>query len=281
MLAIRRYTAMGALETAFGVCRAHFGLLFTISLIVSVPPALATAVMDVKSQSVPEDPLAGAPLVLVALVASVLGSAFATAASTRVVSRAVLGERPTLRRVVGETIAIFGRVIPAVLLATLVISGLALLMAATVLATIAGAGSGGLLLGVVLGIGVVAVLGRIWMSWILVVPITAFEPVGARAAMHRSARLMSGRRLKVFGAMLRLVILAAVAQFGATLLSALVPGEGIAVEAYRQLVVGAGSAVVAPLMHVALVLFYFDARVDLEAFDAEELARLIGPTPAA
>ena len=281
MLAVQRYTAMGALETAFRVYRAHFGLLFSVSLIVSVPAVLAAAVMDIQSQSAPEDPMAGLALVPIAVLASVLGSAFATAAAARVVSRSMLGETLTLRGVLRETLAIFGRVIPAVLLSTLAIVGLALVMAATVVGSVAGAGSEGArsMLGVVLGIGVAAFLIRIWMNWILVVPITAFEPVGASAAMHRSARLMNGRRLKVFGAMLRLVLLGAVFQGGAALLSALVPGDNIALQVYRQLVVGAGSAIIAPLVCVALVLFYFDARVDLEAFDEEQLAQLTGSTP--
>ena len=97
----------------------------------------------VLAQSAPEDPMAGLALVPIALLASVLGSAFATAAAARLVSRSMLGETLTLRGVLRETLAIFGRVIPAVLLSTLAIVGLALVMAATVVGSVAGAGSEG------------------------------------------------------------------------------------------------------------------------------------------
>ena len=81
MLAIQRYTTMSAITTAFEVCRRHFNVLFSVSLLVSVPSAVAAATIDARAQSAPEDPNVLLQALPVVLLTSVLGSAFATAAA--------------------------------------------------------------------------------------------------------------------------------------------------------------------------------------------------------
>ncbi|TMB88621.1 MAG: hypothetical protein E6J18_08740 [Chloroflexi bacterium] len=129
----------------------------------------------------------------------------------------------------------------------------------------------------------------IWVGWIAVMPVMFIENTGLIAAMGRSWRLVEGRWWHTLLIVFLIVVLiyvvsAALGAFlylGQTLLQIILSsylGLGIA-EAANIIV----SALINPILQIAIVLIYFDLRVRKEGLDLFQLAEHVSsPTsPAA
>lgn len=131
---------------------------------------------------------------------------------------------------------------------------------------------------ILLCVAPVALWAWIFVSWIVVTPAMFVENIGLRAAMGRSWGLVQGRWWHTFLILCLMVILWYIAQvaLGAFLqLGQIVLGlvmspflaAGIA-STIAQLI----SAVVDPILQIALVLIYFDRRVRREGLDLFQMA---------
>ena len=118
----------------------------------------------------------------------------------------------------------------------------------------------------------------IWINWIAVVPMMFVENIGLGAAMGRSWRLVTGRWWRTFlivflVAILMYVVQAALVAFFAVPLAVL----SLLLSNYLLLSLSAtvtviASALVNPVLQIALVLIYFDLRVRREALDLFQVA---------
>jgi hypothetical protein len=126
-----------------------------------------------------------------------------------------------------------------------------------------------------------------YVGWFVVVPAMFIENIGLGAAFSRSWRLVEGRWWRTFLILLLLLVLYFFVQIGlgafvqlAQLLLDLFVSPFIATAvstASAQLV----SALVNPIMQIAVVLVYFDLRVRKEALDLFQMAhRLAAPQAA-
>ncbi|OEV08551.1 hypothetical protein AN218_25965 [Streptomyces nanshensis] len=221
-----------------------------------------------------------------------LGTVFATALLTVVISRAVLGRgvsvgdawresRPQLLRLLGllfllpllVALAMFAGTAPGgvILAAGLRPLGIALLLV-------------GMLAGLVAAVW-------IWVRFSLAAPALMLEKQGVISAMRRSAKLVRGSWWRVFGvqllATILVVIVASVIQMPATLIGTVVSGQGVSAFAEAAptmswsylIAVGIGaviaSTVTFPIRAGVTALLYLDMRIRREALDLE-LARAAG-----
>jgi hypothetical protein len=132
---------------------------------------------------------------------------------------------------------------------------------------------------------------RWWLAWALTVPVTALEGGGLRTTIRRSRSLTSGRRGRIFGIYVLIVIVTYVVQLlfqtpyyilaGAQAFTA--HGH---VGAMRIMVSAIGAflstSLVGPLLEIALTLIYYDERVPKEGFDLQlMMSNLENAAPAA
>lgn len=127
----------------------------------------------------------------------------------------------------------------------------------------------------------------IWIavSWVAVLPVMFVENTGLFAAMSRSWRLVQGRWWRTFFILLLVYVLNYVVSLalGAFLyigqiLMTLVLSPYLALAIYQGALVLV-SALVIPVMYIAIVLVYFDLRVRKEALDLFQLAQHVTVTP--
>lgn len=265
MLAVQRFSAIGAIDTAFRIYRAHFGLLFLISLMVNVPITLVSVVATylrhlvqtdaISMQDVPAELVDVMPALIIAgtfvatMAVSLIASMFGTAAATQVASRIALGQQPDLSESIAAAIHVFWPLFGATLLTAL-------------------ASSVGMLLCCVPGI--IIAIGLLFIA-----PVIVVEKQGATDALARSWELTKGRRLKILGTLTLIGLITLGAWVGLAIVIATVADlQGSLLGEMLQSVGGQViSALVTPISYVAIVLLYYDARVDREAFDVELLAR--------
>ncbi len=119
----------------------------------------------------------------------------------------------------------------------------------------------------------------------LAMPAAVQEGLGVGAAIRRSRLLVSGRKGRIFLALLlvyALQIVAGTLQVPLLLIAVRTHGaQQILVEAIELLVQFAGTTLVAPIASIALCLFYIDERVRREGYDIELLMqRSFGGAPA-
>ncbi len=129
----------------------------------------------------------------------------------------------------------------------------------------------------------------IWISvnWIAVLPVMFVENTGLFAAMGRSWRLVQGRWWRTFFILLLVfvlnyvvsVALGAFLYLGQILLSILL-SPYVALAIYEGAVVLV-SALVNPVLLIAIVLIYFDLRIRKEALDLFQLAQQVTVAPPA
>jgi hypothetical protein len=281
MLAIQRFTAIGAIDAAFWLYRQHFGLLFAINLSVGVPVTLFGALHAYWQAQTAEPALGsfgGSPS---ELAVSLLAGTFATAAITQATSQIALGKSTS----VGQAFAIawraFARLFAASLLAGACVGMIALLggmvLAAVSLGLLTPAGPQRYIMGAAILIGVLVPLLLLVVRWSLVAPIVVLEGARPARALGRSAELSEGRRGKIL-AVIGLYLLASIgitaglAAFGSML------GETeLARNILRTAATQATSALLSPILYVAVALLYYDARVEHEAFDVATLVALHTP----
>lgn len=135
------------------------------------------------------------------------------------------------------------------------------------------------------GIGFLLVIPGfvLWLTWYVTVPVIVVERIGTRAAMRRSASLVAGRRLTIFGAfiLVEFVVLAC------ALPASAIVGVFLAHSAATQVVAEQVAAYVVEVLltplQVALVLVvYLDLRVRGEGITPVALARaagIVAPAP--
>jgi hypothetical protein len=129
----------------------------------------------------------------------------------------------------------------------------------------------------------------IWISvsWIAVLPVMFVENTGLFAAMGRSWRLVQGRWWRTFFILLLVFVLnyvvslalGAFLYLGQVLLTLLL-SPYIALAIYEGAVVLV-SALVNPVLLIAIVLIYFDLRIRKEALDLFQLAQQVAVSPPA
>jgi hypothetical protein len=129
----------------------------------------------------------------------------------------------------------------------------------------------------------------IWIlvGWVAVLPAMFIENLGLGAAMSRSWRLVQGRWWRTFLILFLVFILNYVVSLalegflylGQALLS-LVLSPYLALSIYEAAVIVV-SALVNPILIIAIVLIYFDLRVRKEGIDLFQLAGRINPSPTA
>jgi hypothetical protein len=129
----------------------------------------------------------------------------------------------------------------------------------------------------------------IWISvsWIAVLPVIFVENTGLFAAMGRSWRLVQGRWWRTFFILLLVFVLnyvvslalGAFLYLGQVLLTLLL-SPYIALAIYEGAVVLV-SALVNPVLLIAIVLIYFDLRIRKEALDLFQLAQQVAVSPPA
>jgi hypothetical protein len=140
---------------------------------------------------------------------------------------------------------------------------------------------------VVGGILIITIPVVIWVviRWSVATPALFAEELGPARALGRSWQLVSGEWWRTLGILLVVGIMTSVIQsvlgllFGG--LAAVLPGLDSDLHAAlstsaTQLV----SAVVTPLLPIAVTLLYFDMRVRKEGYDLDELARRAAQGPA-
>ena len=129
----------------------------------------------------------------------------------------------------------------------------------------------------------------IWISvnWIAVLPVMFVENTGLFAAMGRSWRLVQGRWWRTFFILLLVFVLnyvvslalGAFLYLGQVLLTILL-SPYVALAIYEGAVVLV-SALVNPVLLIAIVLIYFDLRIRKEALDLFQLAQQVTVAPPA
>jgi hypothetical protein len=284
MLAIQRFTAIGAIDAAFWLYRQHFGLLFAINLSVGVPVTLFGA-LHAYWQTQSAEPaggfLAGS---LSELAVSLLAGAFATAAITQAASQIALGKAASVGHALNSAWRVFARLIATSLLAGACVGMIALLggmvLAAVSLGLLTPAGPQRYIMGAAILVGVLVPLLLLFVRWSLVAPIVVLEGARPARALGRSAELSEGRRGKII-AVIGLYLLASVAiAAGMAALGGMLGETELAREILRTAATQATSALLSPILNVAIALLYYDARVEHEAFDVATLAALHTPLSA-
>ena len=145
------------------------------------------------------------------------------------------------------------------------------------------------LLGLMFSVGFCVFPLWIWIGvkWIAVLPAMFIEDTGLFPAMGRSWRLVEGRWWRTFFILLLVFVLnyvvslalGAFLYLGQILLSLLL-SPYLALAIYEGAVVLV-SALVTPVLLIAIVLIYFDLRVRKEALDLFQLAHNVALPPAA
>jgi hypothetical protein len=298
------------LDGAVTTMRAHWRTVLSISLVVAVVVQLVGTLvtgfwlrdatdltaLSKNPEPSPEQLMGAMSSALsssgVAVLVDTLGTVIATAMLMIVVSRAVLGRtvdvgeawrdsRPQLLRLLGLLV-----LVPLLVSLTLVAGA-----APGLVALAAGLEALGVVL-MVLGL-VGGLVGAIWL-WVrfsLAAPALMLEKQGVLTAMRRSAKLVRGSWWRVFGvqilAAILVFIVASIIQMPATLVGALVSGEGISTltdpaagTSWPSLVSTGIGAVIAstitfPIRAGVTALIYLDQRIRSEALDLE-LARAAG-----
>ncbi|MFC4497727.1 glycerophosphoryl diester phosphodiesterase membrane domain-containing protein [Streptomyces ovatisporus] len=298
------------LDGAVATMRAHWRTVLGISLVVAVVVQLVGTLItgfwlrdsaDLTALSKNPEPTAGQLMDAmsgtlsssgIAVLVNTLGTVIATAMLMVVVSRAVLGRtvdageawrdsRPQLLRLLGLLVLV--PLLVSLSMAAGAAPGVALLAAG-----LDALGVAVMIVGLVAGL-----VGAIWI-WVrfsLAAPALMLEKQGVLTAMRRSAKLVRGSWWRVFGvqilAAILVFIVASIIQMPATLIGALVSGQGAAAltdpaasTSWSSLIATGIGAVIAstitfPIRAGVTALIYLDQRIRREALDLE-LARAAG-----
>jgi hypothetical protein len=271
VLALQRYTAVGAVDTAFRLYRARFVPLIVISLVVSVPQSGSALLSNIWAHRLEKIEPGADPEQVLGLLGQFLGITgltmliasvvvvFGTAASAHIASEAALGRRATVVDALRVALRCFFPLLGASLLTGL-------------------ASSIGLLMCCVPGI-------LLWLAFALIGPVFVVERPGVFEGIGRTWRLGKGRWLRIFATLLLtsgvvVVVTGGLQTITEQLFQTLAPTTGMAGTVVGTLLGQVVSVLGSPLSYVALVLLYYDARVEQEAFDVQLLTRESMPDAA-
>jgi hypothetical protein len=237
---VRAMSFAEILDTGFRLMRDHFVLLVGISAALYVPVALFQSAVESFAQGPDPGSLALTGLLGVLIFAGV--SPLVNVAITFALGEVYLGREVTIGDAFRKGLGILVPVLGTSLLAGLAVLGATLLL---------------ILPGIWVGLGLV-----------LLSQVMVLEHRFGTEALRRSFELMKGQRLRAFGIALVVVILSAVLGFGVQLALGFIPIVGP---------IGSGlvSAVTSAYMAAVWMALYFDIRCRTEAFEIEQLARLV------
>jgi hypothetical protein len=237
---VRAMSFAEILDSGFRLLRDHFALLVGISAALYVPVALFQS--GVESLANEQNPASMALVALLGVLIFAGVSPLVNVAITFALGEVYLGHEvgigDAFRKGLGILVPVLG---------TSVLAGLAVIGAALLL----------ILPGIWVGLGLV-----------LLSQVMVLENRFGTAALRRSFDLMKGQRLRAFGIALVVVILSAVLGFGVQIALGFIPIVGP---------IGSGvvSAVSSAYMAAVWMALYFDIRCRTEAFEIEQLARLV------
>jgi hypothetical protein len=229
------------LDGSFKILRSNLGSFLTIALVLNGPTVLVSAWLRIAQQAVPPGklPPGYGPAMLVILAASLVLWGTMTAAAVQVVTNQPTGLGPAFKRFLG----VLGPSIAASVMMVLI--GMACLLLLVIP-------------------GIIYFLGRS-----LVLPVLLVEGGKGGAALKRSKKLVGGIRKgrmdRIFGASLVFGVLGWALVWGIGLL---VPA-GLKTTFAGQVLSLLPQIVIAPLLPIAYVLLYFDARIRDEGYDLE------------
>jgi hypothetical protein len=242
-------------------------------------------------------------IALVALPILLAASALAMAAMSHAVSRVHLGQTTTIRAAYKSVWRRGWRYIWLLILESLIIGAAPIAVWTVLVILFAGAAAlartsgmesitGGVLFGLVVVLGVVALIGYvIWMALrlSLAFPACVVEQIGAWPAVKRSSLLSIGTKGRIFVLYLLGAALGWLLSMGITLPLTIIlslifsssdPQHAQAAGLVTIFIVYGVSfavqALVRPVYGIALVLFYYDQRIRKEGFDIEWMMQQAG-----
>jgi hypothetical protein len=250
-----------------------------VLVLTSVVPLIVYGQADVSQ--VDEESTAGIFAMLGSVVAAAMTSGLSAVVLsgmlTVVVGRAVFGAPITIREAWDR---VRGRLLALILLTILEGLGAALLVGVTVAVIVAAAALSpglGVIVGIPLVIGLIALLVYLWTELSFAPALIVLERLTVFAAIGRSFELVRGSFWRVFG-IRALGVLVAQLVAGAVAVPFSIVGEllgitsqsvGMALAAAVLMAVGAavGQIITAPFTAGIVVLLYTDRRIRAEAFD--------------
>lgn len=234
------------LDASLALLRRYAGVFFGIAIVCQgVPTALSLFVQ--LGGGLPQH----FGLYVVAQLLTYVGYLLVTAASIRVVSRAYLGQEPSMGDALDFAFAKMGRSF-SVGLATAILTGLACLLL--------------IIPGIVVACGLAVALQA-----------AVLEPLaGGTDGIGRSWQLTKGFKGKAFGLYFVIGVLFFLFAVGFGVIAAVAASVLPALVAPALIALGLISMFVYPFISCVFTLFYYDLRVRKEAFDLEILSQNLG-----
>jgi hypothetical protein len=237
---VRAMSFAEILDAGFRLLRDHFALLVGIAAVLYVPVALFQSAVESFANEGDPGSLALTGVLGLLIFAGV--SPLVNVAITFALGELYLGREVAMGDAFRKGLAILVPVLGTSILAGLAVLGAALLL---------------VIPGIWVGLGL-ALLSQVMV----------LENRFGTAALRRSFELMKGQRLRALGIAFVVVILSAVLGFGVQLALGFIPIVGP---------IGSGlvSAVTSAYMAAVWMALYLDIRCRTEAFEIEQLARLV------
>jgi hypothetical protein len=254
--ALRPLSTGEILDVAFGLYRRLFGPLVTVALVCTGIPLLLNVYMTTAGGS-----LANIAVFITYLIASVVLSAIATAATVFIVSESYLGRTRSASEALRLAMPFVGRLFLLSLLTSLVVG---------------------------LGFLLLIIPGLILLSG-LIVATSALVLEGlpsATDAMGRAWELTRGYRLKMFGLVFTMFLIIYIPAIALGAVAAIFMQKDTAVAVAANIntagivvvvVTGLAQMLIYPLFYTTLTVAYYDLRVRKEGFDLEVLAGALQP----
>jgi Membrane domain of glycerophosphoryl diester phosphodiesterase len=275
--------------------RAVFGVLYAMSSavrsaqVLQPNPQYPFAVFAVLGRGI-------AAAGLLAVVEVVLG-AIALGAVTVAVSQLYLSQPVSVigsyRSIRGKIGGLIGLIFLLLLIAFALLAALGI--GGGILGAVAMLGAGGFRANPIAAIAIIylAILIAIvfglyvMMRFAVSVPVYVLERIGVAEAMGRSGALTKGRRWRIFGAVIVVVLIAYAVQmiFVVPFMLFTIPAafQRSLIPAWAQIgtaIAGAvGGTIAGPLLTITVALIYYDVRIRKEAFDLESMMKAAGPVP--
>ena len=220
------------------------------------------------------------------ILTSMIGVILTAGLLTVVISRAVLGRPTTLPAVWRDVRPRLGQLVGLALLLPLALCAIVAVPAVPgLLIALAGGETGGASLASLgLLLGVVVAIWQ-WNLWSLAAPALMLEKQGAKTALKRSAKLVSGSWWRILGVQLLMLLIAAIAslviQFPFGLIADAIDGGGMSSvfsastdSSWTTIIIVAVGGVISstltlPISAGAVSLLYIDQRIRREALDVD------------
>jgi hypothetical protein len=277
------------LDELFRLYRRHFSLIVGVALVVALPGLiwqLVTGVYRLSSASYANlftttgssppvfnqqqlSDLVGA--YTLAAIGALILSPITVGAVTRAVTDVTLGRPATIGSVLRETVVRYFPLLGFIA----IVFGLFFVWAIVFVIGFA----------LIILPGLAVLCGGVYFAvrWSMSVPAMMAEDIGPIKGMTRSWNLVKGQWWRSFGVILIVLIMRFIIGIALGFMFGLIVGA-VTTGDVRLAVVAVGttilSAVISPIVTIALVLLYFDLRVRKEGLDLDQLAQQTSPGPA-